>query len=115
MNAQSYLTFAAALVVSSTTVSGLVSTSTSLPLHLRHRGGSSAGRASTSLLASGLDGLRSKRADIMRRHAPADESGTPEASGGEDEVDTGERGLEYLSDGGRDDEGGMYHLILMPS
>ena len=114
MNAPSCLTFAAAaLVASSTTVSGLVSTS--LPLHLRRSGGSSPGRGSTSLLASGLDGLRSKRADIMRRHAPADESGTPEASGGEDEVDTGERGLEYLSDGGRDDEGGMYHLILMPS
>ena len=124
MNTPSYLTYAtaaAAFVASSTTrhgsVHGLVATS--VPLHHSSRRlENSRGRRSTSLHAySELDGLRTRREEIMRRHAPedstTDESETPRL----EESEEG-RGLEYLADGERDagdKEGGMYHLILMPS
>ena len=122
MNTPSYLTYAtaaAAFVASSTTrhggVHGLVATS--VPLHHSSRRlENSRGRRSTSLHAySELDGLRTRREEIMRRHAPED-AVVDESETSQHESEEG-RGLEYLADGERDegDAGGMYHLILMPS
>lgn len=121
MNTPSYLTYAAAaaaFIASSTTgVSGLVAVSPHRRGVVRNSPsrGSRRGGSTTSLGASELDGLRARRAEIARRHAPepeaSDESETPRRA---EEEDT--RGLEYLADGeGEADDGGMYHLILMPS
>ena len=124
MNTPSYLTYAtaaAAFVASSTTrhggVHGLVATS--VPLHHSSRRlENSRGRRSTSLHAySELDGLRTRREEIMRRHAPEDAVVDESETSHHAEESEG-RGLEYLADGERDagnEAGGMYHLILMPS
>ncbi|EJK62343.1 hypothetical protein THAOC_17049 [Thalassiosira oceanica] len=89
----------------------------STPIFLRARGRKKSGSSSTSLGASELDGLRARRAEIARRHAPQPEASDESMSETQRRAEEEEtRGLEYLADGeGEADDGGMYHLILMPS